>query len=191
MPTEFPSGGAASAGETIVPHCVFVSGPPRAGKTRWLQQRIRTLAAGPPAARCAVLLAEEGRTRWENFAREVPLLAVRRLVLPCLCCPALANLPSAVQSLAASTGADWLFVEVPAIAAAGVIAEFDRALGWPRQVVICPGAAWEAAPRSAELPFFLSNLLSLADTVVTRPPESQSGGVAPAEAWSENLKNLP
>lgn len=171
MPTELPSSGAASAGGTIVPHCVFVSGPPRAGKTRWLQQRIRTLAAGTPPARCAVLLAEEGRTRWENFVREVPRVAVHRLVLPCLCCPGLANAPSAMQRLAASSGADWLFVEVPALAAAGVIAEFDRVLGWPRQVVICPGAAWEAVPRTAELPFFLSHLLALADTVVPHSPE--------------------
>lgn len=175
--TELPSGGAASAGGTIGPHCVFVSGPPRAGKTRWLQERIRALAAGPPPARCAVLLAEEGRTRWENFAREVPRLAVHRLVLPCLCCPGLANVPSAVQSLAASSGADWLFVEVPALAAAGVIAEFDRALGWPRQVVICPGAAWEAVPRTEELPFFLSNLLALADTVVTQSSELAPGNL--------------
>ena len=159
----------------IVPRCVFVSGPPRAGKTRWLQERIRTLAAGTPPARCAVLLAEEGRTRWENFARELPPLAVHRLVLPCLCCPALANLPAAVQSLVASTGAGWLFVEVPAIAAAGVIAEFDRALGWPRQVVICTSAAWEAASRTAELPFFMSSLIALADTVVAQPPELAPG----------------
>lgn len=150
---------------------MFVSGPPRAGKTRWLHARIRALAAATPPARCAVLLAEEGRTRWENFAREVPGLAVQRLVLPCLCCPALAHLPAAVAQLAARPGVDWLFLEVPAIAAAGLLAEFDRAVGWPREIVICTTEKWETVARATEPPFFMSNLVALADTVVPSIPD--------------------
>jgi hypothetical protein len=165
---------------------VFVSGAARAGKTRWLQARIRTLVTGTPPARCAVVLAEEGRTRWENFVRVVPGVAVHRLFLPCFCCPGLANLPATVHELVASTGAGWLFIEVPAVAAAGIIAEFDRTLGWPRQIVICTTAAWEAAARKAELPFFMSNLIALADTVVASVPETQADGGAPAGGPPEN-----
>ena len=175
MPIELSSSDAATAGGTIPPRCVFVTGPRGAGKTRWLQERIRSLAGESPPVRCAVVLAEEGRSRWENFVREIPGLSVRRLVLPCLCCPALADLPAVVQSLTASTGAARLFVEVPAVAAAGFIAEFDQVLGWPRRVVLCPGAAWTRAPRHADLPLFLSNLLALADTVVAPSPAGGAG----------------
>lgn len=170
---------------TNPPQCVIVSGPSRAGKTRWLQARIRTLKATKSPVPCAVLVAEEGRTRWENFARETAGLAVHRLMLPCFCCPGLANLPATVRNLVASTGAGWLFIEAPAIAAAGLIAEFDRTLGWPRQVVICTSAAWDAAARTAELPFFMSNLIALADTVIAPMPETRTDGVMGMDARPE------
>ena len=151
------------------PRCVFVTGTRSAGKTRWMQERIRALWADQPEVRCGVLLAEEGRTRMERFAQEPPGVAVRRISLACPCCPALADLPGALLRLVADSRVDWVFLEVPAIAAAALLAEFDRAIGWPRQVVVCQGAAWMDAQRRRVLPPFFTSLLDLADAVVSGP----------------------
>jgi hypothetical protein len=151
------------------PRCVFVTGPRGAGKTRWMQERIRALRAEQPEGRCGVVLAEEGRTRMERFAQEPPGVAVRRVFLPCLCCPALADLTGGLRQLVADARTDWLFLEVPSIAAAGLLAEFDRAIGWPRQLVVCQGAASAEAPRRPDPAPFFSNLLDLADSVVPGP----------------------
>ncbi len=148
------------------PRCVFVTGPRGAGKTRWMQEHIRTLRAKQPGMRCGVVLAEEGRTRMERFAQEPPGVAVRRVYLPCPCCPALANLPGTLYQLVADARTDWVFLEVPTIAAVALLSEFDRAIGWPRQVVVCQDAAWVDAQRRHVLSPFFTNLLDLADTVV-------------------------
>jgi hypothetical protein len=42
---------------------------------------------------------------------------------------ALADLPGALCTLVAAVRPAWLFVESPALAAAGLAADFDRALG--------------------------------------------------------------
>jgi G3E family GTPase len=152
------------------PHCVFVTGPRRAGKTRWLQLQIHDLSEKQSGARCAVLLAEEGRTRMDGFAQDTPGVTVRRLLLPCTCCPALADLPGALRALVAAVRPDWLFVEVPALAAAGLAAEFDRVLGWPRELVVCLDRAWATARREHGLSPFQMILLELADRVVSNPP---------------------
>jgi G3E family GTPase len=155
-------------------HCVFVTGPRGAGKTRWLQLQIHDLAEKQSGARCAVLLAEEGRTRMEGFAQDTPDVTVRRLLLPCICCPALADLRGALRALVAAVRPDWLFVEVPALAAAGLVAEFDRILGWPRELVVCLDRAWVTAQRERGLSPFQMVLLELADRVVSNPP---AGGI--------------
>jgi hypothetical protein len=152
------------------PHCVFVTGPRGAGKTRWLQLQIKGLAGRQPGARCAVLLAEDGRTRMEAFAQGAPEVGVRRLLLPCPCCPALAELPAALRELVAAARPDWVFLEVPAIAAAGLLAEFDRAFGWARELAVCLDRAWAAAIRENALSPFQMALLGLADRVVPVPP---------------------
>jgi G3E family GTPase len=154
---------------TTPPHCVFVTGPRRAGKTRWLQLQIHDLSEKQPGARCAVLLAEEGRTRMDGFAQNTPGVTVRRLLLPCICCPALADLPGALCALVAAARPDWLFVEVPALAAAGLVAEFDRACGWPRKLVVCLDRVWATARREHALSLFQMVLLELADRVVSNP----------------------
>jgi G3E family GTPase len=153
---------------------VFVTGPRGAGKTRWLQLKIHDLAEKQPGARCAVLLAEEGRTRMEKFAQDSPGVAVRRLLLPCTCCPALAELPGALRALVAAVRPDWVFVEVPALAAAGLVAEFDRVLGWPRELVVCLDRAWATAQREHASSPFQMVLLELADRVVSNPT---AGGI--------------
>ncbi len=149
---------------------MFVSGPRGAGKTRWVQARIRELVGRDRSVRCGVILAEDGHTRMERFAREVPGVAVRRVLLPCPCCPARAFLPDTIRQLAAEPGVDWVFVEAPATAAAGLLGEFDRDLGWPREVVVCLDAKWEWLRHRPDLPPFLSALLAHAGTLV--PPSS-------------------
>jgi hypothetical protein len=153
-----------------LPRCVFVSGPRGGGKTRWLQERILALVAEQPGIRCAVVLAEDGRTRMERFAHDVSGVAVRRVFLPCPCCPARADLPATARQLALETNATWLFVEVPATAAAGLLAEFDRELGWPREVIVCLTEKWADLCRRPDSPLFLSTLLARADRVVRMPP---------------------
>jgi G3E family GTPase len=153
------------------PHCVFVTGPRGAGKTRWLQLQIHDLAEKQLGARSAVLLAEEGRTRMEKFAQDTAGVAVRRLLLPCTCCPGLADLPGALRELVAAVRPDWLFVEVPALAAAGLVANFDRALGWPRQLVVCLDRAWTTARREHGLSPFQMVLFELADRLVSNPAQ--------------------
>lgn len=77
-----PSPRETSAAHTP-PHCVFVTGPRGAGKTRWLQRQIHDLAEKQPGTGSAVLLAGEGRTRMERFAQDTPGLgraAVRHAV---------------------------------------------------------------------------------------------------------------
>ena len=162
-----PSCRGASALNTP-PRCVFVTGPRGAGKTRWLQRQIHDLAEKQPGTGCAVLLAEEGRTRMELFAKNIPGVTVRRLHLPCPCCPARADLPGALRALVA-VRPDWLFVEVPALAAAGLAADFDRALGWPRELVVCLDQVWATHQREHALPPFQMVLLEIADRIVSNP----------------------
>jgi len=167
----------------IPPRCVFVSGPRGAGKTRWMQERILELVARHPGIHCAVVLAEDGHTRMERFAHDVPGVAVRRVLLPCPCCPARADLPGTIRQLTGETGADWLFVESPAVAAAGLLGEFDRELGWPRQIVLRLDEKWERLRQGGEAPPFLSALLEQADLVLpAAPPDAATPppGVRPA-----------
>lgn len=140
-----PCGREISAPNTQ-PHSVFVTGPRGAGKTRWLRRQIHDLAESQPGTHCVILLAEEGRTRMEGFARDTPV-TLGRLPLPCICCPSLADLPGTLRALVAAGSADSLFVEVPAMAAAGLLAEFDGVLGWPRELVVCLDRAVAAVSR--------------------------------------------
>ena len=168
------------------PRCVFIAGPRGAGKTHWLQQHIQELVARQPGVRCAVVLAEDGHTRMERFARQVPGLAVRRVILPCPCCPALAQLPDTMRELVRDQPIDWIFVETPALAVAGLLEGFDRELGWPREVVACLDAAWEVARHRQEVPPFLIALLELADTVVAAPAPAEPG-VSPGSPLAERV----
>jgi hypothetical protein len=117
-----------------------------------------------------VVLAEDGHTRMEQFAHEVAGVAVRRVLLPCPCCPARAFLPDTVRQLALETAATCIFVEVPTTAAAGLLREFDRELGWPRQLVLCLDAKWEQLRHRPDLPPFLTAILEQANTLVPPAP---------------------
>jgi hypothetical protein len=119
----------------------------------------------------------------ESFAHEVPGVAVRRVLLPCPCCPARAYLPDTVRELARDAGAACIWIEAPATAAAGLLREFDRELGWPRQVVLCLDPKWEQLRHRPDLPPFLTAILEEADTIVAPATSKPS----PTESLQLNL----
>lgn len=166
------------------PGCVFVTGPRGAGKTRWIQSRILEVLGPEPERHCGVVLAEDGHTRMEHFAHEVPEVAVRRVLLPCPCCPARAYLPDTVREIARDTAVAWIWVEAPTTAAAGLLREFDRELGWPRQLVLCLDPKWEQLRHRPDLPPFLEAVLSQADLIV---PPAPSAVPPPTAAVQLNL----
>ncbi|MBM3852622.1 MAG: ATP-binding protein [Verrucomicrobia bacterium] len=156
------------------PPCTFVAGPRGAGKTRWLQARIRELVAARPGVRCGIVLAEEGHTRMERFSHDVPGIAVRRVFLPCPCCPARAGLPEVLRQLAGETAAAEIFVEAPATAAIGLLGELDRELAWSRRLVVCLDDRWQRARLRSESPPFLAALLERADLIVPPPVQTSA-----------------
>lgn len=155
-----------TAARTAAPRCIIVTGPRRAGKTRWLQETIHTVRADQPSARFAVLSAEEGTTRMERFAQNVPGITVHRLFLPCPCCPAAADLPRYTRALIAESKADWLFFELPVLPAIGLIAEFDTHMRWLRKVVVCLNAGWATARRTGTFSYFQTQLVEGANRVI-------------------------
>jgi hypothetical protein len=188
MRDEFPASRGAIPQADAAPRCEFVTGPRGAGKTRWVQRRIRELVDERPGAQCAVLLAEEGRTRMERFCAETPGVSARRLLLPCMCCPGLADLPGIMRELMTAIRPGWIFVEAPALAATGLMAEFDRAVGWPRKLDICLDAGWTLALRDGSLAPFQLALLGLADLVVPSSSRvdsrrSASGAASPTSLY--------
>jgi|GEM_PF-5427044 hypothetical protein len=56
------------------------------------------------------------------------------------------------------------------MAATGLVGEFDRVLGWPRELVVCLDRAWATAQREHALSPFQIVLLELADHIVSHPP---------------------
>lgn len=162
------------------PRCVFVTGPRGPAKSRWLETRIAALRDEAPGARIAVLLADEGLTRTSRFADVAPAVAVRCAFMPCLCCPAAAELPRVARQFARETCADWLFIEVPALAAANLLAEFDAVVRWPREVVVCLSREWARAHRAQTLSVFQQRLIELADETVEPPPRCHEPADTPA-----------
>lgn len=147
------------------PRLTFVTGPDVADVARWLDA---ATAAGA-TARCAILvcsLAAPRVRRVRGGAGSEPAEELRPLVLPCLCCPSLANFPQQIRDAARETGAEHLFVALPVLAAAGLVAEFDVWAHAPREFVVHLDAAWSAARRADALSFFQFSLLAAADRVV-------------------------
>ncbi|WP_146180147.1 hypothetical protein [Opitutus sp. ER46] len=151
------------------PRCLVLTGTARSGKARWLVDEIRRVQAERPGTRCAVLSAELSPADLKQIAQALPEVALHRLFLPCLCCPGAANLPGEAVKLIESARADWLVVELPVVAATGLLAELTAALHWPREFVVCLDPAWAAARAADTLPPFHALLLQSADRVVSVP----------------------
>ena len=126
------------------------------------------------AIRCGVLLADQSPVRKKTVCADTPSVVVHECFLPCTCCPAAADLPSAVRGLVQASQADWLLIELPVIAAPGLITEFDRVVGWPRSVVVCLTPAWERARRMGLLAPFQMLLLETADMKIANVDEAMA-----------------
>lgn len=150
-----------------------------------MQATIHLSRADRLSANCAVLTPPETAGEMERFARAVPRVSVRRLILPCLCCPGAAELPRRVCALAEESEADWLIVALPALAANGLIAEFDALVRWPREVVVCLDASWTESRRTDSLSCFQFRLISTADRVIDAP-----GRPGPARRRMEISRSL-
>lgn len=123
----------------------------------------------------------------ENIVGARPAVAVRKLALPCSCCPAAAGLPEAALHLAETAG--WptrLFIELPIDAAAGLLDEFDNELGWSRKVTVCLNSAWANAWRRQALSPFQSIFLARADDVIETPTPSVIGARANAFSYDSS-----
>jgi hypothetical protein len=160
-----------------IPRCVFVTGPGGPGRIRWLEERLAQLRG----VRCAVLLADEGLVRTKRFASVAPEVTVRCLFMPCLCCPGVSDLPRVARRLADESRAEWLFIEVPVLAAGGLLAEFDAVNAWPREVMVGLNREWARARRTRTLSVFQQRLLALADQVI-EPAASPAEPVETAAA---------
>jgi hypothetical protein len=155
--------------QSLVPVCIFVSGPRDSGKTRYILECLRKIAGTSHASEgtVAVLLAEEGRTRAESLSAAFPGLILRRLFLPCQCCPELARLPAALRAIRdANPRLERVFIEVPDVAALRFLEEFDEVIGWPRTLVTCLSAAWFKARRLEMLSPFQHALIERADMLL-------------------------
>jgi DNA-binding transcriptional LysR family regulator len=155
--------------QRVVPVCTFVAGPRDSGKTRHILECLRKIAgtSQAPVGTVAVLLAEEGRTRAESLSAAFPGLILRRLFLPCQCCPELARLPAALRAIReANPRLERVFIEAPDIAALRFLEEFDGVIGWPRTLVTCLSAAWFKARRLDMLSPFQHALIERADVLL-------------------------
>ena len=151
--------------------CTFVTGPRGAGKTSFIQQHLRSLATAqnhnPARGTVGVLLAEEGRVRSESLSSCLPGLVLRRLILPCHCCPELARLPSVVRSLVeANPQLGHIFIEVPDVTALRFLSEFDSSVGWERSMVLCINQAWAKGRRIQMLAPHQIALFDMANEIV-------------------------
>ncbi|MDO8544114.1 MAG: hypothetical protein Q7S40_27040 [Opitutaceae bacterium] len=169
------------------PRCIIVTGPRHADKTSWLNDTIRALRVNDPAARCAVLTAEDGTATVERLAKIAPPITTRRVYLPCPCCPAAADLPGHIRALVDVSQPDWLFIELPVLPASGLVGEFDAVLGWERVLVVCLDDRWAEARRLHRFSPFQASFIESANQVIEpRPvvrdstaPSSQAGETPP------------
>lgn len=154
------------------PHCILVTGPRGAGMTQWVAECVDRLIKQRPASRCGVLLADQCPVRRDTACVNQPEVVVRGCFLRCNCCPAAANLTSAVHGLVQASQPDWIFIEIPVIAALGLIAEFDRTVRWPRSLVVCLTPKWTRARGLRSLSPFQLILLEWADVTISNDEEA-------------------
>ncbi len=153
-----------------VPRCAVVTGPARKETWAWIERKLRSVREEQHGARLALLAADADIGQLRAIARSYAPVEIRRLMVPCACCPALTNLPSDAQELVDEFKPDWLIIELPALAATALLAHFDSALHWPREFVVCLDDRWAAARRDDQLTWFQSQLLQSADRVAEPNP---------------------
>lgn len=151
--------------DVVPPVGIFVTGPDISARHRWIGRELNV------PGRHALLTAELSGAELGRFRHEHPTTGLRRLFLPCACCPSLAHLPMNARELVAAVGPERLFIDLPLLAVTGLISEFDEVLRWPRQLVVCLSPAWAVARARHELTPFQFGLLSQADLVVA--PEAE------------------
>lgn len=152
------------------PRCLVVTGPARKETWAWIEARIRRIRETQPGARLAILAADADLGQLRAIARTYAPIEIRRLMVPCACCPALSELPSEAKQLVDEAKPDWLIIELPAPAVHALLAHFDAALHWPREFVVCLDARWSEMRRADELNWFQSQLLSAADCIAPADP---------------------
>lgn len=180
----------SSSDQASPPSCFVLTGPRRALKTRWLQETIRTLRADHRGARIAVLTAEDDWAVLERFATIVPDVTVRRLFLPCPCCPPAADLPRCAQEIVAANQPDWILIELPVLSAAGLLREFDVGLRWPREIVVCLDEQWATARQNGRLSDFQTQIVELADRLIS-PPDVRAHANAGQSLGNEKSPAVP
>lgn len=156
------------------PRCVIVTGPQDTLARRWLEECVRRLARWQPAAHCGVLLAEGILLHNQRVCADTPGVVVHRCFLPCTCCQDAAALPTAVREIVEGRELKWLFLQVPILAAAGLVAEFDRVVRWPREFVINLTPAWEQARRRGTLSPFQMLLIEAASLTFANEREASA-----------------
>lgn len=156
-----------------MPRCFVVTGPVRDVTWAWLEGNLRSARETQPGCRIALLAADAPIGQLRRIAEELAPIEIRRLMVPCACCPALSDLPSEAKELVDETKPDWLIIELPAMAATALLAHFDAALKWPREFVVCMDEKWEEARRNEQLTWFQAQLLNSADRVESGAPPSR------------------
>lgn len=160
-----PPGAPASP----APHCVVVTGPARKETWAWIERKVRFVRETEPAARIAVLAADADLVRLRAMAQHCAPIEIRRLLVPCACCPGLSDLPAEAKELVDETRSDWLLIELPVLAAQPLLAHFDAVLRWPRELVVCLTQSWTEARDRGELTWHQSQLLAAADVITPFP----------------------
>lgn len=160
-------GAATSLGSiATAPRCVLVTGPRGRGPSQWVHEQIRQVQKQRLGIRCAYLVADQGLVCPDRSADDRSAVMMRSLYMPCMCCPAVADLPGAVRALAAGSRAEWLGIELPVLAAGALLAEFDRQVGWARDFVVCLNPEWAGMRQCGQLSLFQGRLLALATRVI-------------------------
>ncbi len=149
-----------------MPRCIIVTGPGHADKVSWLHETTHAIQAEQPSTHYAVLSVNKDAIGMERFAQAARGVTIRRLFLPCKCCPAAADLPRHVHTATEAIDVDWVSLMLSVLAATGLIAEFDALVCWPREVVVCLGPDWTEARRADTLSFFQFRLITSANRVI-------------------------